>query len=276
MVNPIEIIGSLIFFLLAAWLIYQTQIKPRQRIATPESPEKKGYFAGLYGIKGKIGGKIKRPKISIKGFILLVIICFLVVSLVYNGILEVPDKVFSAEELLNYTVSGNCKVQGDEFVCAGPWKIFIPDPDKKTIGKLTVVPGTESLKEITIQAGLYRVDYSQGDLKQFGGTICGYAAKGVYHRAMIYYNGKPKTGNCYPVGVPTGMAPKNLYFGTTWLRLIIPGSEDPQFYVDWDIISRSYINDKQQRYMGGDITISSQQGVRIKSVNVVYSRYRII
>ncbi|MBU3956291.1 hypothetical protein KJ633_07505 [bacterium] len=267
MAETSEIIVSAIILFFVLFGIYHRFLR---KLVLPVSAK-----TVLGQIKGKIGGKIKRPEISIAGLILWAIIGFLVVSLVYNGILEVPDKDYSAKELKNFTV-GNCQAQGDELVCSGSWKIFIPDPDKKTIGKLTIVPGTEPIRAINMEIGSYRVDYSQGDLKQFGGTICGYAASGIYHRAMIYYNGKPKTGNCYPVGVPTGQSPKNLYFGTTWLRLIIPGSEDPQFYVDWDIISRSYINDKQQRYMGGDITISSQQGVRIKSVNVVYSRYRII
>lgn len=253
--------GALLLLVVIGWLLLKkTVAAPPQQAGQPNK-----YF-----------GWIKTtPKQLVYTGIAVVVIGLVL----YFGIFEVPDKTFSAEELLKYKVSGNCQKQGDELVCSGPWKIFIPDPDKKIIGKLTVVPGTESLKEIMIQAGSYRVDYSQGDLKQFGGTICGYAVKGIYHRAMIYYDDKPKIQNCYPVGVPTGMAPENLYFGTTWLRLITPGffnPEDPQFYVGWEIISRSYINDNRQKYLGGDITISGQQSARIKSLNVVYSSYRII
>ncbi|MDP3057391.1 MAG: hypothetical protein Q8N37_02620 [bacterium] len=201
--------------------------------------------------------------------------------MVYNGILEVPDRVLGATELKNLTV-GNCKVQGESLVCTGPFTITIAGSSNlTTIGSVKVNPGSNPIRELDISAGLYLVEYSQGYIKDLGGE-CTYSEKdAIYHRAVIYYNGNPRYQDCYPVAVPTGMAPEQLWFGTNWLRLTqVFDVEDPYFYVGLEKISTSYIKDVPQQYMRYPIVLSSKQSLsnttEISSVNIVHSRYKLI
>jgi hypothetical protein len=183
---------------------------------------------------------------------------------------------------------GNCKVQGESLVCTGPFTTTIPDPSGfTTIGSVTVIPGESPIRQVDISVGsypgVYLAKYKQGkDMSEFGNSACGLADPSIiYHQAMIYYDGKPKLQSCVAVPVVTGMAAQPLYFGTNWLRAV-PGVggffqlEDPSFWVKWDLISTSSIDNILQKFMQYPIVISgAQQSTEIRSVNVVHSRYKI-
>ncbi len=226
-------------------------------------------------------GRWKLPKWPIKTVVGWVIVALLAFLMIWNGILEVPDREIGATELQKLS-SGNCKVQGKNLLCTGPFTITIEGPaELTTIGNIKVNPGSTPIKELDIKVGLYLAKYSQGYINDLGGE-CSWALKDiVYHRVMIYYNGNPRYQGCYPVAVPTGMAPESLWFGTNWLRLTqVFNVEDPYFYVGLEKISTSYIPEIPQAYMQYPVVLSSKQSswstTEISSVSVVHSRYKLI
>lgn len=250
------IIPGIIIAIILGWISFERQ---------PTGKKSKNYFGWILSKKSAY----------------IAIGALIIGSVFYFGIYEVPNEVITADQLFKDKVYGNCQVQDNEYVCIGPWKVFVRN--LKNVNKLNIIPGSEPFREMLVLVGPYKVEYSQGDLKQLGGTVCGYARYKddsgkviIYHRALIYYLHEGRylgaINSCLNVPVPQGMAPENLYIGTNWIfRYLLPEGEDPQVFVGWDEIATSDINIDRQILLGGDITLSGNQGVRIKSLNLVFS-----
>lgn len=281
---PIGILLLLYFFAKAAGVG-----KSARKAGSKKKEE--DFFTRIYGgLKGKLGGKIKRPKWSLWRIVKWTVVILFLFGVLYNSILEVTDRDYSAQELKNSSV-GNCEVIGERVRCTGPFTITIAGPPGlTTIGGIFIKPGEALITQLDISAGsypgVYLVKYRQGtDMSEFGNSVCGKASAGIYHQAMIYYNGIPKLQSCVAEAVVPGMAPERLYFGTYWLRAfpVLGGFfqlEDPRFYVGWKFISNSYIDDNPQVFMRYPIILSSEQGAwestEIGSLGVTHSFYKLI
>lgn len=164
MVNPIEIIGSILFLLFAGWVIYQTKIKPKQQQIKPETPEtpakEKNFLTKIYKkFKGGAIGKIKLSNI---------VIVLALLTLLFWDSFHTTTYTFSAKENLpdNWKVTsgnGNLKVEDGCLIISGPVSMILKDGDKIDYTEIKVTPcDGESFSDISVIGGDLAFRYYYG------------------------------------------------------------------------------------------------------------------
>lgn len=163
MVNPIEIIGSLVFLLLAGWIIYHTQIKPRQQAKAQIDTKKENFFTRISGKIKAYGGKIKikKPELGLGHWIVIIIVVFVGVNYVWdNGLLGIGGHTttitFPSQESLtnNLQITGNVKVENGCMMVRGPATIKIKNSENMKWTDINIVPcGDREFNELVVRAG---------------------------------------------------------------------------------------------------------------------------
>lgn len=219
--------------------------------------------------------QVGTPSRDYTGSIISIIFLVLVIVVgwwAYDGISETPDKVYSAQELLSYKISGDCKVIGNEFVCNGPWTIFIPG--KKNILTVKIFPADREInltKNLSVWSGPYffRVTHAKErcDRPSLGETD-------VY-KGEIFYGGLPEfdcTASILASGAGDQSDQLPIKIGTDWSRSIVfwRNTKNPSIWIGKYKIAWSTIKTKDQVEFGGDLVFSSDQGAKIKKIEVIY------
>jgi len=217
-----------------------------------------------------------KSKISF-GNIAILLAAVIAVLLAYNNFIGTPEKVYSARELQNFTTSDNWKLQNDELVCNGNYyqKCKIIIPNEGNIGGFTVDPGLNPLPNIDISFGdKYLIKY----FHKFETDCDGRRDGKKYYQAEIYYDGIANSIFCS--NQQDGGAAQKLWIGTLYYRLLAnfpggpwDGAEDPKVSIGGWVIRASYINEKNQRYLSQNISLSSSQQTHIVSLTVSPASY---